>query len=123
MAKTDRKVRMRSRRRLRIRKKIAGTAERPRLAVHRSLKHVQAQLIDDSSGRSLLGIASYSPEVAEKLLGVAGKTERSREVGRALAAKALAAGIKRVVFDRGGYLYHGRVRALAEGAREGGLLF
>jgi large subunit ribosomal protein L18 len=61
--------------------------------------------------------------VAEKLLGVAGKTERSREVGRALAAKALAAGIKRVVFDRGGYLYHGRVRALAEGAREGGLLF
>jgi large subunit ribosomal protein L18 len=123
MAKTDRKVRMRSRRRLRIRKKIAGTAERPRLAVHRSLKHVQAQLVDDSSGRSLLGIASYSPEVAEKLLGVAGKTERSREVGRALAAKALAAGIKRVVFDRGGYLYHGRVRALAEGAREGGLLF
>jgi large subunit ribosomal protein L18 len=114
---------MRKRRHLRIRKKITGTAERPRLSVRRSLKHIEAQLIDDAAGRSLLGLSSNSSALREKLSGIQGKLERGREVGRQLAAQAKEAGIQRVVFDRGGYLYHGRVKALAEGAREGGLKF
>ncbi len=108
---------------MRIRNRIFGTAERPRLAVFRGHKHVQAQLIDDVSGRALLGIASYSPSLADRVAGLEGKCDTSREVGKALAEKALEAGIEQVVFDRGGYLYHGRVKALAEGAREGGLQF
>ena len=114
---------LRKRRHLRIRNRISGTAERPRLAVFRGHKHVQAQLIDDDSGRALLGVASYSQALADRVSGLQGKCDKSREVGKALAEKALEAGIKQVVFDRGGYLYHGRVRALAEGAREGGLQF
>jgi len=114
---------MRKRRQLRIRKKIMGTAERPRLSVKRSLKHIEAQLIDDSVGRSLMGLSSNSAAFREKLAGVNGKLARGREVGRLLAAQAREAGIQQVVFDRGGYLYHGRVKALAEGAREGGLKF
>ena len=114
---------LRKRRHLRIRNRISGTAERPRLAVFRGHKHVQAQLIDDDSGRALLGVASYSSALADRVSGLQGKCDKSREVGKALAEKALEAGIKQVVFDRGGYLYHGRVRAFAEGAREGGLQF
>jgi len=91
------------------------------LAVFRSAKHVQVQLIDDTTGRALLGLASYSPSVVDQVLAAEGKCARSHAVGRALAAKAAEAGIKEAVFDRGGYLYHGRVKALAEGAREGGL--
>lgn len=122
MANKDIKRRaMRTRRKLRIRKKISGTAQRPRLAVFRSLKHIHAHLIDDASGQSLLGVSSNSKDLREKLQDVSGKCEKSREVGKALAAKAQEAGIAQVVFDRGGYLYHGRVKALAEGAREGGL--
>ncbi len=115
------KASLRLRRRLRIRKKIRGTPVRPRLAVSRSLNHIEVQLIDDTTGRSLLGLSSNSREIRDTLSG--NKSEKGREVGRALAAKALEAGIKTVVFDRGGRLYHGRIKALADGAREGGLLF
>ena len=116
-----RKASLRLRRRLRIRKKIRGTPRRPRLAVSRSLNHIEVQLIDDTTGRSLLGLSSNSREIRDTLSG--NKSEKGREVGRALAARALEAGIKTVVFDRGGRLYHGRIKALADGAREGGLLF
>ncbi len=115
------KANLRRRRRLRIRKKIRGTAGRPRLAVSRSLNHIEAQLIDDTTGRSLLGLSSNSRVIRDMLSG--NKCEKGREVGRAVAVKALEVGIKTVVFDRGGRLYHGRVKALADGAREGGLLF
>lgn len=115
------KANLRRRRRLRIRKKIRGTPGRPRLAVSRSLNHIEVQLIDDTTGRSLLGLSSNSREIRDTLSG--NKSEKGREVGRAVAVKALEAGIKTVVFDRGGRLYHGRIKALADGAREGGLLF
>jgi len=105
----------RIRRHGRVRKKVRGTAERPRLAVYRSNRHIYAQLVDDGAARTL---ASASDA------GVAGsdKSATAKAVGQALAQKAKAAGIERAVFDRGGRLYHGRVQALAEGAREGGLL-
>ena len=115
------KANLRLRRRLRIRKKIRGTPVRPRLAVSRSLNHIEVQVIDDTTGRSLLGLSSNSREIRDTLSG--NKSQKGREVGRALAARALEAGIKTVVFDRGGRLYHGRIKALADGAREGGLLF
>ncbi len=104
----------------RIRRKVRGTAERPRLAVFRSLKHIYAQLIDDGRGRTLAAASSL-----EKGAGLAkgGNVEGAREVGRLIAQRALEKGVRRVVFDRGGYLYHGRVKALAEAAREAGLEF
>ncbi len=108
----------RMRRHRRVRGKVSGTAERPRLAVFRSNRGVFAQLVDDQTGRTL--VASNWLTLKAKS---GDKSEQAREVGRSLAAVAKAAGIERVVFDRGGYLYHGRVKALAEGAREGGLVF
>jgi large subunit ribosomal protein L18 len=96
----------------RIRKRVRGTAERPRLSVFRSLQHIYAQVIDDTRGHTLAAASSLEE-------GVAG----ARVVGRLVAERALAKGIRRVVFDRGGYLYHGRVKALAEAAREAGLEF
>jgi large subunit ribosomal protein L18 len=108
----------RERRHRRVRGKVAGTAERPRLVVYRSNRGIFAQLVDDETGRTL---ASASWTALGKKDG--SKTEQAAEVGKALAASAKAAGIQRCVFDRGGYLYHGRVKALAEGAREGGLQF
>lgn len=105
--------------RKRIRKVVKGTAERPRLAVFRSNKQIYAQLIDDLSGKTLLA-ASSSDKGAETK---GPKIEQAKSVGKSIAEKALAAGVKEVVFDRGGYLYHGRVKSLAEGAREGGLKF
>jgi large subunit ribosomal protein L18 len=108
----------RERRHRRIRGKVAGTAERPRLAVFRSNKGIFAQLVDDESGRTLAG-ASW---LALKSFS-GNKTDQAREVGKALAEAAQKAGLESVVFDRGGYLYHGRVKALADGAREGGLKF
>ena len=111
----------RRRRQMRVRHKVSGTLERPRMAVFRSAKHVQVQLIDDTTGRSLVGLSSYSPDVKDAVSVAESKCARSRAVGKALAEKAAGAGITQAVFDRGGYLYHGRVRALAEGAREGGL--
>ncbi len=107
----------RLRRHRRVRGKITGTAERPRLMVFRSNRGIFAQLVDDSTGKTIAG-ANW---VGVKVKG--DKTAQAREVGKALAAAAKKAGIEAVVFDRGGYLYHGRVKALAEGAREGGLKF
>ncbi len=106
----------------RIRKKIAGTAERPRLCVRRSLKHVFAQVVDDVSGKSLAQASSLTPELRSALEGKT-KTEASVELGKFIAKMALDAGIKNVVFDRGGYLFHGRVKAVAEAARAAGLNF
>ena len=104
---------------VRVRRKVQGTPERPRLAVYRSNKGIYAQIIDDENGRTLASASSLKDKQANE----AAKTEQSRIVGQANAEKAKAAGIASVVFDRNGYLYHGRVKALAEAAREGGLQF
>jgi len=106
----------------RVRKKIKGTPERPRLNVFRSLKHIYAQIIDDTSGNTLVA-ASTLDEALRGKLSNGGNKEAAREVGKLIGQKALEKGIKQVVFDRGGYLYHGRVKELAEGARESGLEF
>jgi len=106
----------RHRRHLRVRKKVSGTAERPRLVIFRSLKHISAQIIDDAAGRTLLTVTSSDLETGKK-------TEKSLEVGKRIAARAKEAGITKVVFDRAGYKYHGRVKAVADGARKGGLEF
>ena len=106
---------MRQRRHVRVRRKVIGTAERPRLVVYRSLKHTYAQLVDDAAQRTLLTITDGSFDGK--------KTEKAREVGKKLAEQAKSAGVTKVVFDRAGYRYHGRVQAVAEGAREGGLEF
>lgn len=112
------KVKRRNRIRRSIRSKIIGTPERPRLSIYRSNKEIYAQIIDDLNGHTLCYASS-------KESGVEGstKTEKAASVGKSLASKASAAGVNNVVFDRGGYLYHGRVKALADGAREGGLKF
>ena len=107
---------MRQRRHLRVRKKVTGTGERPRLVVFRSLKHIYAQLVDDVAARTLMTVSDHKVTEGKK-------TERSVEVGKEIAARAKEAGITRVVFDRAGYKYHGRVKAVADGAREGGLEF
>ena len=109
----------RIRRHARVRKNISGTAERPRLNVYRSLNHIYAQVIDDVKGVTLVAASSMDKDFD----GYGGNVEAAKKVGAKVAEKALAAGIKQVVFDRGGYVYHGRVAALAEGAREGGLEF
>src|SRR5438552_291441 len=106
--------------RTRIRRTIKGTAERPRLSVYRSNKQIYAQLIDDISGVTLASASSASKDVE---IAKGKKVDMAKEVGKAIASKAVQSGIKAVVFDRGGYLYHGRVKALADGAREGGLTF
>jgi len=112
----------RRRRRLSIRKKISGTPERPRLCAHRSIKHIYAQIIDDTTGRALASISSLSPEA--KKSGASGNNVASaRIVGEVLAEKASGLGIESVVFDRGGFLFHGRIKALADGARAKGLKF
>ena len=113
---TDRRYR----RHLRVRRKVAVTAERPRLVVFRSLKHIYAQLVDDDRGVTLLGVGDGSEGIQAD---GAGKVSRGKAVGKLLAEKAKAAGFSRVVFDRAGYRYHGRVQAVADGAREGGLEF
>ncbi len=102
----------------RIRKKVAGTAERPRLAIYRSLNHIYAQVIDDERGRTL---ASASTTEKDLRGGTGGNIEAAQRVGRAIAERAISAGISSVVFDRGGYVYHGRVKALTDAAREAGL--
>ena len=100
----------------RIRRKLAGTGERPRLNVYRSLNHIYAQVIDDQKGETLVSASSIQ-------LKTGGNVAAAKEIGKAVAEKAVAKGIKQVVFDRGGYLYHGRVKALADAAREAGLEF
>jgi large subunit ribosomal protein L18 len=112
----------RLRRHHRIRRRLSGSSDRPRLAVFRSHMHIYTQLIDDVSGVTLAGASTLSPELRDLLKGKS-KTERSKEVGKLIAARAVQKGIKQVRFDRGGYRYHGRIKAVAEGAREGGLEF
>jgi len=117
------KVYTRERRHKRSRRKIQGTIERPRVAVFRSLSHIYAQVIDDTNNKSLFAVSDLTPEVREQLKSDTKKSARSALVGKFLAEKALAKGITKVVFDRGGYQYHGRVKALAEAARKAGLEF
>jgi large subunit ribosomal protein L18 len=109
----------RARRHRRVRGKVSGTAERPRLVVFRSNRGIDAQLVDDATGRTLTGVSWLQLKKSFK----GSKTEQAAQVGKQLAESAKKAGIEEVVFDRAGYLYHGRVKALAEGAREGGLRF
>jgi len=120
------KLERRLRRKKRVRKKVFGTPERPRLSVYRSLKHIYAQIIDDTRGHTLVAASSLSPEIRERweeLKKEGGKTAVARAVGELIGKRAVEAGIKKVVFDRGGFKYHGRVKALAEGARAAGLEF
>jgi large subunit ribosomal protein L18 len=112
------RAQLRYRRHLRVRRRIAGTAERPRLVVFRSLKHIYAQLVNDDTGATLLGVSDQSEGIQSE---GGGKVVKGKAVGKLLAGKAKEAGITRVVFDRAGYRYHGRVQAVADGAREGGL--
>ena len=116
------KLTLREKRARRVRRKVRGTPDTPRLSVYRSLKNIYVQLVDDEKGVSLVGISSEGPEVRELNIE-GGKVAVAKEVGKLLAEKAKEKGITTVVFDRSGYLYHGRVRAVAEGAREGGLAF
>jgi large subunit ribosomal protein L18 len=111
---------LRYRRHLRVRRKVNGTAARPRLVVYRSLKHIYAQLVNDELGVTLLGVSDATEGIP---VDGAGKVGRAKGAGKLLAENATAAGIKQVVFDRAGYRYHGRVQAVADGAREGGLEF
>lgn len=105
---------------LRIRKRVQGTTERPRLAVFRSLKHIYAQIIDDREGKTIVAAATVGKSAN---LGSGGNLDGARQVGKAVAERAKEKGITKVVFDRGGYLYHGRIKALADAAREAGLEF
>ena len=121
MAKESR-LEARRRRHERVRRKVAGTAERPRLVVFRSLQHVYAQVIDDASGRTLVSASTLDGKLREEI-GKLEVQEQAKAVGRAVAERAKAVGIEQVVFDRGGYPYHGRVQSVAEGSREAGLVF
>jgi large subunit ribosomal protein L18 len=114
---------LRLRRHARIRRRVRGTAERPRLCVFRSSRHIYAQVIDDGEGRTLCAASTLDRELREGLPGSPSTVAAARLVGDLVARRALARGVRRVVFDRGGYKYHGRVAALAEGARAAGLEF
>lgn len=120
MAMKNKKELRRNSIRNRIRKIVSGTAQRPRMSVFRSNKQIYVQLIDDEAGKTLLGVSSRDEEIAGKSVP---KIEQAQLVGKLVAEKAKAAGIETVVFDRGGYLYHGRVKSLADAARNGGLKF
>ena len=113
---------MRTRRHMRVRKHVSGTADRPRVSVFRSLSQIYAQVIDDTAGRTLVAVSSVDKELRAKIAKMK-KSDQAKEVGKALAQRARSKGISKVVFDRGGYRYHGRVKALAEAAREAGLQF
>ena len=117
IAKTDRKQ-IRTRVHSRIREKLAGTTERPRLNVYRSLNHIYAQVIDDSKGETLVSASTLASKVP-----TGGNVAAAKEIGKLVAEQAISKGVKKVVFDRGGYLYHGRIKALADAAREAGLEF
>ena len=112
----------RLRRHTRVRKKVSGTSATPRLSVYRSLNHIYAQIIDDTKGVTLCSASTMEKDVKSKVAGLS-KTDAAKVVGKAVAEKATKLGVKQVVFDRGGYLYTGRVQALADGAREAGLVF
>jgi large subunit ribosomal protein L18 len=115
-------LRLRQRRAFRVRKRVRGTTERPRLSVVRSHKHISVQVIDDLSGKTIVAASSQDKTLALKLK-TGGNSDAAQAVGKAIAERAIAAGIKAVCFDRGAYRYHGRVAALANAAREGGLSF
>ncbi len=120
MFKKDNRQESKQRRHLRVRKKVSGTAERPRLCVYRSEKNIYAQIIDDVAQKTLVAASSLDKDFQEK---IGSNKESAKIVGEAIAKKAIEKGIKQVVFDRGGYIYHGRIKELAEGAREAGLEF
>ncbi len=126
MGKTSSKLLGRMRRKRRIRRKIFGSAAMPRLSVFRSSKHIYAQVVDDSAnngtGHTLASVSDQTPSLLGELTGKK-KTEKAFEVGKKLAALCLEKGIEKVVFDRNGFIYHGRIKAVAEGARDGGLKF
>lgn len=117
------KIEGREKRRKIIRKKISGTPERPRLSVYRSINHLYVQVIDDDAGKTLVSMSTGSPDLKEKLKKSAGAVKGASALGTAVAESCKAKGIKKVVFDRSGYLYHGRVKAVADAARKGGLEF
>ncbi len=119
---TSHKEETRTRRKKRIRKKVTGTTERPRLTVFRSARHIYAQVIDDTRGATLAAASTLTTGVKESV-SEANKTDAAKQVGAAIAKVCSEKGISKVVFDRNGYIYHGRIRALAEGAREAGLSF
>ena len=122
MTKKNLKEIARKRRHRRVRKKISGTKERPRLNVFRSLKHIYAQLVDDTKGHVLASVSTLSPDIRNRIKS--GKNiEAAKLVGKAIAEKAKNLGIEKVVFDKSGYKYHGRIKALADAARENGLIF
>ena len=121
--KTPKKIIARLRRKRSIRKKLCGAPERPRLCVFRSAKHIYSQIINDATGQTLVAASTLSVELDADLKTGTGNIKASKKVGALLAQRAKAKGIKQVVFDRNGFLYHGRVKALAEAAREAGLEF
>lgn len=122
MSATEKKLISRKRRHIRIRKKVSGTSERPRLCVSKSLKHIYAQIINDDTGTTLASSSTMDKDIKGKIKA-AGDINAAKVIGAAIAEKALGKDIKKVVFDRGGYIYHGRIKALAEAAREKGLQF
>ena len=122
MSKMNPRTSMRLKRKNRIRKTLSGTSSRPRLSVFRSARHIYAQIIDDLQGVTLVSAGSLSPELKDKLGGLK-KKDAAREVGKLLADKAKSKGIEQVVFDRNGFLYHGRIKSLADSCRENGLVF
>jgi len=113
----------RLKRKMRVRKNVRGSSEKPRLCVFRSGKHIYAQLIDDTTGRTLAAVSSLSKDLASEIGGNGGNKKGAAIVGKAIGAAALAKGIKKIAFDRNGFLYHGRVESLSNGARESGLQF
>jgi large subunit ribosomal protein L18 len=116
--KSQLKVLARKRRHLRVRKHLSGTPERPRLCVFKSLKHMSGTLVDDSGQRTIMSLSTLNPDVKKAIAGVKGKTAKSRVLGELFGKKALSLGITKVAFDRGGYLFHGRVKALCDGFME-----
>jgi len=122
MIKKENRNVVRLRKHVRVRKKVSGTPERPRMNVFRSLKHIYVQIIDDSTGNTLVSASTLDAALKGKVAN-GGNKEAAKEVGKLIAAKAIEKGIKKVVFDRGGYIYHGRVKELADAAREAGLEF
>jgi large subunit ribosomal protein L18 len=121
--KSAERRRRRAKRHKRVLKKMRGTADRPRLVVFRSLKNIEGQLVDDDRGATLVGVSTLALEEAPEVEDLSGKMAASYTAGKTLAEKAKSAGIESIVFDRGGYRYHGRVKAFADGARAGGLKF
>lgn len=122
MNNAEKRRQSRLKRQVRVRNKVRGTAERPRLSVFRSARHIYVQVIDDINNRTLASASTITKEVADSLQGT-GNVDAAKAVGAAIAQKALAQDIKQVVFDRNGFLYHGRIKALADAARESGLSF